>query len=76
MRLAADGQLLRPVDVAEVRGDPSKLHDATGWRPEVPLEQTLDDLLDYWRCRTAESGAHHRSGRTAESELPSRGDNQ
>jgi len=54
MRLEADGELLRPVDVAEVRGDPSKLHDAAGWRPEVPLEQTLDDLLDDWRCRLAE----------------------
>lgn len=54
MRLTAHGELLRPVDVAEVRGDPSKLHDATGWRPEVALEQTLDDLLDYGRCRTAE----------------------
>ncbi len=49
MRIVADGGLMRPVDVAEVRGDPSKLHDVTGWRPEVPMEQTLDDLLDYWR---------------------------
>ena len=55
MRLVADGGLLRPVDVDEVRGDPSKLHGATGWHPEVPMEKTLDDLLDYWRCRTAES---------------------
>lgn len=62
MRLATDVELLRPADVPEVRGDPSKLHDATGWRPEVALEQTLDDLLDYWRCRTSES------------EVPSRGD--
>ena len=56
MRLVADGELLRPVDVAEVRGDPSKLHAATGWRPEVPMEKTLDDLLDYWRCALAEPG--------------------
>ena len=55
MRLEADGELLRPVDVAESRGDPSKLHAATGWRPEVPLAQTLDDLLDYWRRRARES---------------------
>jgi hypothetical protein len=20
-----------------------------GWTPEIPIEQTLDDLLDYWR---------------------------
>ena len=55
MRLAADDELLRPVDVPEIRGDPGKLHDTTGWRPEVPLEQTLDDLLDYWRCVAAQS---------------------
>ncbi len=55
MRLAADDGLFRPVDVAEVRGDPSRLRAATGWRPEVGLEQTFDDLLDYWRCRTSES---------------------
>ena len=76
MRLATDSELLRPVDVSEVRGDPTKLHDATGWRPEVPLEQTLDDLLDYWRTRTAESpGTPVGSGASAaESELPCRGD--
>ena len=71
MRLEADERLLRPVDVAEVRGDPTKLHEATGWRPEVPLEQTLDDLLDYWRCVTAE-----REALAARSELAGRGDSQ
>ena len=51
MRLEADDDLMRPVDVAEMSGDPSKLHDATGWQPTVPLDQTLDDLLDYWRSQ-------------------------
>lgn len=64
MHMASDGDLLRPVDVAEVRGDPSKLRANTGWCPEVRLEQTLDDLLDHWR------------GRTSESELPPSGDSQ
>ena len=77
MRLATDGELMRPVDVPEVRGDPSKLHGATGWRPEVPLEQTLDDLLDYWRRRTAALvGPLPAGGPAAESELPGRGDSQ
>lgn len=75
MRLAADAELLRPVDVAEVRGDPRKLHDATGWRPEIPLEQTLDDLLDYWRCRTAETESA-RTGPPSGSEPAGRGDSQ
>lgn len=76
MRLAADGGLLRPADVAEIRGDPSKLRDATGWRPEVPLEQTLDDLLDYWRCRTAEPPDATGGSAGAESHPAGRGDSQ
>ena len=55
MRLEVDDRLLRPVEVAETRGDPSKLRQATGWRPEVPLEKTLDDLLEYWRSQPVEA---------------------
>ncbi len=35
------------------RADVSKLQAATGWRPEYPLEETLADLLGYWRRHTA-----------------------
>lgn len=30
-------------------GDFSKLREATGWIPEIPLEQSLSELLDHWR---------------------------
>lgn len=50
MRLEVQEALLRPVDVSEMCGDPTKLRQATGWTPQVPLELTLDDLLDYWRA--------------------------
>ena len=76
MRMVADDELLRPVDVTEVRGDASKLRAATGWRPEVPLDQTLGDLLDYWRCKTAESQLPDRGRPEAESQLPPPGDSQ
>jgi len=44
-----DPSLVRPVEVPVLRGDPGLLAAATGWKPEIPLEQTLADVLDYWR---------------------------
>jgi GDP-4-dehydro-6-deoxy-D-mannose reductase len=34
-----------------LRGDASRLHALTGWKPEIPLATTLADLLDDWRQR-------------------------
>jgi GDP-4-dehydro-6-deoxy-D-mannose reductase len=42
---------VRPVDLPVLRGDPSRLQAATGWQPEIPLDQTLRDLLDDLRAR-------------------------
>lgn len=36
---------VRPVDLAELRGDPGRLHDATGWEPSIDLDRTLSDVL-------------------------------
>jgi GDP-4-dehydro-6-deoxy-D-mannose reductase len=51
MRLEEDQALQRPVEVPVLRGDATKLHQTTGWMPEIPLESTLSDLLDEWRRR-------------------------
>jgi GDP-4-dehydro-6-deoxy-D-mannose reductase len=51
VRLELDPERLRPADVPVVRGDCSKLRAATGWEPTIPLEQTLDDILAWWRAR-------------------------
>ena len=50
-----DPALMRPTDVPVQYADCSKLRAATGWRPEIPFEQTLADLLDDWRRRVAAS---------------------
>jgi GDP-4-dehydro-6-deoxy-D-mannose reductase len=42
---------LRPSDVPVLRGDASKARQAVGWQPEIPFEQTLRDILEYWRAR-------------------------
>jgi GDP-4-dehydro-6-deoxy-D-mannose reductase len=46
-----DPERMRPSDVEVLRADNSKFCGLTGWKPEIPLEKTLEDLLDYWRER-------------------------
>jgi GDP-4-dehydro-6-deoxy-D-mannose reductase len=51
LSLVTDPELLRPVDVPALRGDPARVQAATGWRSEIALEDTLHDVLEYWRHR-------------------------
>lgn len=48
LRLTTDEQLVRPVDVPVLRGNPGLLEAATGWKPEIALDDTLRDVLEYW----------------------------
>jgi len=47
----SDPARLRPSDIPVLRGSFEKIERAVGWRPRIPLEQTLGDLLEYWRRR-------------------------
>jgi GDP-4-dehydro-6-deoxy-D-mannose reductase len=49
VNVRVDPALYRPNDVPLLAGDPSRIRQEVGWTPEIPIEQTLDDLLDYWR---------------------------
>jgi GDP-4-dehydro-6-deoxy-D-mannose reductase len=49
IRVTVDPSRYRPNDQPLVVGDPGRIQREIGWRPEIPLEQTLDDLLDYSR---------------------------
>ncbi|MDE3103002.1 MAG: GDP-mannose 4,6-dehydratase [Chloroflexota bacterium] len=51
VRIQEDPARLRPSDVPILWADVSKFQAATGWAPQIPLERTLEDLLDYWRAR-------------------------
>lgn len=46
-----DPARLRPSDVEILLGDYEKFHKKTGWKPEIPFSQTMEDLLNYWRAR-------------------------
>jgi nucleoside-diphosphate-sugar epimerase len=48
-KIRVDPALLRPSDVTLQIPCIDKFRRDTGWRPEVPLEKTLHDLLNYWR---------------------------
>ena len=45
MRTSADPVLIRPGELAEIRGDTSRLRAITGWEPRIPLRATLADLV-------------------------------
>lgn len=52
VRVETDPGLMRPSDTPIVLGDATRLRRETGWRPEIPFDRTLDDLLNYWRSVT------------------------
>lgn len=46
-----DPARLRPIDADLQVPDTSKFYKHTGWKPAIPFEKTMQDLLDYWRER-------------------------
>jgi GDP-4-dehydro-6-deoxy-D-mannose reductase len=49
VHVRVDPSRFRPNDVPVFVGDPSRLSRELGWTPAIPLEQTLGDVLEYWR---------------------------
>src|SRR6185369_10143847 len=49
IEIQSEESLFRPSDIPELRCDASKFKTATGWEPTIKLEQTLQDMLAYWR---------------------------
>jgi len=48
-KIEVDPNLIRPTDVTLQIPCTDKFRDETGWEPEIPLEKTLEDILNYWR---------------------------
>ncbi len=51
IRTQEDPARLRPSDVPILWADTARFRQSTGWEPSIPFEQTLADLLEYWRER-------------------------
>lgn len=44
-----DPALIRPTDEKIIVGNVEKIKNDTGWIQQIPMEQTIEDMLDYWR---------------------------
>jgi GDP-4-dehydro-6-deoxy-D-mannose reductase len=53
-QIEVDPERYRPADHRV--GDASRLREATGWQPKIPLRETLDGLLSYWREQVRSGG--------------------
>lgn len=51
VEIKPDTARMRPSDVPVLIGDNSKFVAKTSWKPEIPFETTILDLLNYWRER-------------------------
>jgi len=51
IKVRTDPTRMRPSDVRILWSNSDKFKAQTGWEPKIPFEQTLRDLLDYWRER-------------------------
>jgi GDP-4-dehydro-6-deoxy-D-mannose reductase len=49
IKFETDPKKLRPSDIPDFIADFTKLNQLTGWKPEIPFEKSLEDILDYWR---------------------------
>jgi GDP-4-dehydro-6-deoxy-D-mannose reductase len=52
--IVVDPARYRPNDQPLVVGDPTRIRTELGWTADIPLERTLNDLLEYWRRQAAQ----------------------
>ena len=49
LEIKVDEKLIRPTDEKIIVGDITKLKKDTGWKQDIKMEQTIKDMLSYWR---------------------------
>lgn len=53
IKVEQDPERMRPVDQPLSYGDTGKIKREIGWQPKIPLDETLANILDYWRKQVA-----------------------
>lgn len=49
--LVVDKERMRPLDTPAIQGSIEKIRDHVGWKPEILLKNTVQDMLNYWRAK-------------------------
>ena len=49
LEIKVDEKLIRPTDEKIIVGDITKLRRDTDWKQDIKMEQTIADMLEYWR---------------------------
>lgn len=57
IRVCVDPGKFRPIDTPVIEADVSKIFAASGWKPKIPLADTIEDMLGYWREKCGEERA-------------------
>src|SRR5476651_93310 len=58
IKIEVDPERLRPIDADLQVPDTTKFEKHTGWKVEIPFEDTMRDLLNYWRARIDQSASY------------------
>lgn len=53
VEIRRDPALVRPIGFGAQLPNSDKIREATGWRPRIPIRETLGDLLNYWERKVA-----------------------
>ena len=56
LKVELDESRLRPIDADLQIPNTKKFQKHTGWKPEISFEQTMLDLLNYWRKKVKNEG--------------------
>jgi GDPmannose 4,6-dehydratase len=56
LKIVEDPSRMRPIDADLQVPNTKKFYEHTGWKPEITFEQTMLDLLDYWRDKVKSEG--------------------
>ena len=49
VQIKKDESLVRPKDNMIIVGNNEKINEHVGWKPQIPLEKTLDDMIEFWK---------------------------